>query len=337
MTYIIFQFFFSAIVIIVAGYFLTQFADKIATITGLGRIFVGGLLLAGATSSPELMVDINAIQQNLPDLAVGDLLGSSLFNLLILATLDFVYPSAFRRTAFSSKFLGHSLSAVLTILLTAIVGLGISSKLETALLGVSVFSWAVMILYIFGLRLIFKEGNNNSTLQSEIRKPLTPNFTKNYALIGAIFGYIIAMVIILMASPYLIHSADEIAKISGIGHTFVGTTLVALSTSLPELISTLTAFRMGSPDLALGNIFGSNAFNMILFVPLDFMYPKVLFSSVKSIHAVTAFSIVAAMSVAVMGQLYRKKQGSRFAEPSSEIIVILIIALLYLLYVVKPI
>lgn len=73
-----------------------------------------------------------------------------------------------------------------------------------------------------------------------------------------------------------------------------GTILVALATSLPELVSTLAAFRMGAPDLALGNIFGSNAFNMILFMPLDIMYPKVLFSSVRSIHAVTAMSVVAA-------------------------------------------
>src|SRR3989338_4207131 len=162
MAFVIFQFILSALFIVVAGSFLTKFADNISEATGWGRMFVGGLLLAGATSLPELMVDLEAVQLDLPDLAVGDLLGSSLFNLLILAVLDFSFPSAFRHTAFSPKFLHHSLAAVLTIILTAIVGIGIASRLEASFLGVSLFPWAVVIVYLYGLRLIFLEGNENS-------------------------------------------------------------------------------------------------------------------------------------------------------------------------------
>jgi cation:H+ antiporter len=138
-----------------------------------------------------------------------------------------------------------------------------------------------------------------------------------------------------VAAPFLVEAADQLAKMSGLGQTFIGTTVVALATSLPELVSTIVAFRMGSPDLAIGNIFGSNAFNMLLFVPLDFIYPKVLFASVRSIHAVTAFCIVSVMSIALMGQLYRRKERSRFKEPSSEIIVVVILLFLYLLYVIN--
>lgn len=89
MAMVFLQFFVSALVIVLAGSMLAKFADKIADITGWGRLFVGGFLLAAGTSLPELMVDINAIRLDLPDLAVGDLLGSSLYNLLILAVLDF--------------------------------------------------------------------------------------------------------------------------------------------------------------------------------------------------------------------------------------------------------
>ena len=329
---ILLQFIISALVIVLAGSVLTKFADKIAELTGWGRIFVGGLLLAGATSLPELMVDIKAVQLDIPDLAVGDLLGSSLFNLLILATLDFSCPSASRRTAFSPVFLHHSLSAVLSILLTAIVGIGIASRLETSILGVSVFSWAVVIFYIFGLRLIFLEGSKETNISTHSEKRSVLQLFKQRPMLQAISGYFASALVILIASPYLVNSADQLAKVSGLGHTFIGTTLVALSTSLPELVTTLIAFRMGAPDLALGNIFGSNAFNMIIFFPLDLMYPKALFSSVRSTHAVTAFSIIAAMSVVVMGQLYRKKERSRFTEPSSEIVVVLILLSLYLLY-----
>lgn len=333
MAPILLQFFLSTLAIVIAGSFLTKFADKISSLTGWGKMFVGGLLLAGATSLPELMVDLKAIKMNLPDLAVGDLLGSSLFNLLILAVLDFTFPSAFKRTAFSPQNIHHSLAAVLSILLTAIAGMGIASKIDLSFYGISVFSWGIGATYLFGLRLIFLEGNDDySAEKNSISFRL---LLKQRSFLGAVSGYIAAAIAILLAAPFLVESADELAKVSGLGHTFIGTTLVALATSLPELISTLTAFRIGSPDLALGNIFGSNAFNMILFLPLDFFYPKVLFSSIQSFHAVTAFCIVGAMSVAVIGQLYRKKKRSRFTEPSSEIVVILILLFLYLLYYVK--
>lgn len=335
MAFAILQFILSALIIVVSGSFLTKFADKISEVTGWGRMFVGSLLLAGATSLPELMVDLKAVQLDLPDLAVGDLLGSSLFNLLILAVLDFAFPSAFRHTAFSPKFLHHSLAAVLTIILTAIVGIGIASRIEVSFLGVSLFSWAVITVYLQGLRLIFIEGNESSThaVVTSVQSPLS--ISKSRPLVVAFSGYAASAFAILLAAPYLVRAADEIATHSGLGHTFIGTTLVALATSLPELVSTIAAFRMGAPDLALGNIFGSNAFNMILFVPLDFIYPKVLFTSVRSIHAVTALSIVAATGTAVMGQLYRKKERSRFAEPSSETVVAVIVLFLFLLYGLK--
>lgn len=326
MIFIIFKFCLSALVIVGAGSFLTRFADNIAEKTGWGKMFVGGLLLAGATSLPELMVDIKAVRLNLPDLAVGDLLGSSLFNLLILATLDFTFPSEFRRTAFSPAFLHHALAAVLTIVLTCLVGIGIASRLETSFWGVSIFSWAVLVVYLYGLRLIYLEGR---------QEKMHPFKNKSKSLAFSLFGYIGCAALIVVAAPFLVSAADELALRSGLGHTFIGTTLVALATSLPELVATLAAFKIGAPDLALGNVFGSNAFNMILFVPLDYLFKGDLFSSVKIVHAVTAMCVVAAMGIAVMGQLYRKKQRSAFTEPSSEIVVTVIVAFLILLYAIK--
>jgi cation:H+ antiporter len=328
------QFLAAALVIVVAGSFLTRFSDRIAALTGWGRAFVGGLLLAGATSLPELMVDLKAIELDLPDLAVGDLLGSSLFNLLILAVLDFAFPSAFRRTAFSPKFLHHALAAVLTILLTAIVGVGIVSDLNLSFLGLSVFAWALGPVYLYGLRLIFLEGQGvpPHAPATATENGAAGGWLRRYPLLAAFSGYLVSALVVALAAPYLVEAADGLARESGLGHSFVGTTLVALATSLPELAATLAAFRMGAPDLALGNVFGSNAFNMILFIPLDAMHPGSLFDSVKGLHALTAFGIVAATSVAVMGQLYRKKQRSRFSEPSSETVVVVIGIFLALLY-----
>lgn len=325
----------SALVIVIAGSFLTKFADQISDETGLGRVLAGGILLASATSLPEFMVDLNALDIQKPNLAVGDLLGSSLFNLLILAILDFTFPSTFKRTAFSSDFLHHSLAAVLSILLTAIVGIGIISEVKFSLLGVGVFTWILLITYLFGLRMIYFDRKSDPTYLKVLKDKSFQTAVKSATFYRALVGYILAAIAILVAAPFLARSADELATMSGLGHTFIGTTLVALATSLPELVSTLTAFKMGAPDLALGNIFGSNTFNMVLLVPLDFLYPDILLNSVHSIHAVTAMSIVAVTTVAVMGQLYRKKERLRFAEPSSEIIVVLIIMFLFLLYFLR--
>lgn len=334
MLFVVIQFFLTALVIVFAGTLLTKFADKIAELTGWGRLFVGSLLLAGATSLPELMVDINAVKSNLPDLAVGDLLGSSLFNLLILALLDFLYPSKFRRTSFSPQYLHHSLSAVLAILLTSLIGVAIAAKIEVSFIGVSLVAWAALFVYLYGLRLIFIDGKNNTPMAAEeVVEAKVGGKTRR--LFFAFSGYVASSIVILLVAPYLVEAADKIAEASGLGHTFIGTTLVALTTSLPELASTIAAFRLGSLDLALGNIFGSNAFNAILFVPLDYLFAGSLFSSVKGIHAVTAFSVVAATCIAVMGQLYRKKERSRFAEPSSEAVVVVIILFLLLLYFLK--
>jgi len=87
--------------------------------------------------------------------------------------------------------------------------------------------------------------------------------------------------------------------------------------------------------LALGNIFGSNAFNMLLFIPLDFTYPGSLLATVSITHTVTALSVISAMSIAVMGQLYRKKERSFFSEPSSEVVVAIIAIFLILIFMMK--
>lgn len=332
MSISILQFLISALIIIFAGHYLTRSADKIADLTGWGKMFVGSLLLAGATSFPELMVDIKSVKMNLPDLAVGDLLGSSLFNLLILATLDFTFPSAFRRTAFSPAFLHHSLSAVLTIILTAIVGIAIISKIETSILGVSIFSWSIVVIYFFGIRLTYMDGAKNNGSERIGNKYSSQ---KKKQLFISFSYFLCSTLIIIVTAPFLVSAADQISQMSGLGHTFVGTTLVALSTSLPELVATIAAFRMASPDLALGNIFGSNTFNMVLFFPLDYFYANNLFSSVKSVNAVTAFGIIAATGTAVMGQLYRKKERSHFFDPSSEAVVAIIILIFLIIYNLK--
>jgi cation:H+ antiporter len=138
--------------------------------------------------------------------------------------------------------------------------------------------------------------------------------------------------VIVVAAPSLAEAAGKIAELTGLGGTFVGTTLVAFSTSLPELVSSLAALRMGAPDLAIGNIFGSNVFNMVLLLPIDIAYSGPLFADVSPVHALTGMAVIVITSLVVMGQLYQVERRVRLVEPDGVLILALVVASLVMVF-----
>ncbi|MBP9707160.1 MAG: sodium:calcium antiporter [Oligoflexales bacterium] len=324
------QFFLSAAAIIVAGIFLARSSDKIAELTNMGRLFAGSILLAGATSLPELMVDVSAIRKGMPDLAVGDLMGSSLMNLLILGIADLVHRSPHKM--FSRAGAQHALSAAMSINVTVLAAIAILlgpqlAGIEVGEIGIGVL--AIGVAYILGLRLVYYDqqlvvrGEGGATSQGT---------NKRGALSRAISIYMLSALVIFIAAPFLADAAGEIADLTGLGKTFIGSTLVAFCTSLPEVVSTITAIRMGAFDLAVGNIFGSNSFNMIVLIPLDWFHQGNLLASVSNTHVLTALAIILATSVAVMGQLYHEEKRKKFIEPDALAVIGIVVGALLLLY-----
>lgn len=320
----IIQFVAVAAVIITAAAFLTRFADTIANRTGLGRIFVGSLFLAGATSLPEITVDFNAIHIGEPDLAVGDLLGSSLFNLLIIIVVSTVFRLSKECSPQSEQ---HAVVATFSITLTSMIALGLLVNLETSLLRAGLFPWLAFLCYLLGLRHLFQQ-NQNAVCPPEEKMSLAES---KIQLTKSVTGFVACAMIILLAAPYLAEAADMLAVLSGLGHTFIGTTLVALSTSLPELVATITAFRIRCPDLAYGNIFGSNIFNMAIFLPLDWYYAGNLLHDASDINAVSAIGIILATSMTVMTLLDVPAQR-KVTVPVNMLIAASVLAVLALLY-----
>ena len=319
----------SGAVIALAGVFLVRFADRIADLTGFGRILVGSILLAGATSLPELSVDLSAIRLGEPDLAVGDLLGSSLMNLAILAVGDLIRRS--RQRLISPLGAAHALSATMSLALTGLVGMALVVRPDFALGPFGVFTWLLLAAYLLGLRLVYFDLQAVAAREPVVKPAAKPSAGRG-PLLRALGGYLGCAVLILVAAPYLASAADRIARLTGLDHSFVGTTFLALTTSLPELVATLAAIRIGSYDLALGNIFGSNSLNMVLIVPLDAFQEGALLSSVRPLHAVTAFGVVLATSVAVMAQLYRFEKKRRLVDPGAETILLLVALTLALVH-----
>jgi cation:H+ antiporter len=333
MTELVFQFLGFAVVVAAAGTALALSADRIAEITRLGRLLVGSLLLAGATSLPELSVDISAIRHGLADLAIGDLLGSSLMNLLILAMLDLAVRS--RGGMLSRQAASHALSGTLSIGLTALVGLAVltADRLPAVtFLNVGGWSWAMLIAYALGARMIFINQRIAARAAAEAAEQAAAASaasaeTASHGWAGlwrpaAIF--LVATVVLVVVGPRLAETAGELADRSGLGRTFVGTTLVALATSLPELVASITAIRVGAFDLVVGNVFGSNAFNMVLFAPLDAMHDGPLFSAANPAHAASALAVILATVIAVLGQLYSLERRKRLVEPDAMLMLLVL-------------
>jgi cation:H+ antiporter len=229
----------------------------------------------------------------------------------------------------------HSLSGMMAIMLAAVAAIGILARpaLHVPILGLGVGTISILVVYIGGSRLIYHD-------QLMAARPDTPGPDQavlipahpSMSLRQAVGGFVAAALVILVVSPFLAHSADRLAELSGLGRTFVGTTLVALCTSLPELVASIAALRMGAYDLAIGNVFGSNAFNIAMFALLDFVQPGSLLQVIAPTHALTASAVILVTAVACAGQLYRVESRRRFIEPDAFLVVSLVLGAMGLVY-----
>jgi len=320
-------------VIIVSAMFLAKFGDEIANRTGLGGSMTGLVLLAGATSLPELSVGYGAIKIGAVDLTAGGILGSSLVNLLILALVDLISRRPGRILTRAAAT--HALSATVGALLTGLILLGILLDTPWSLLHIGPACWAVIAAYALCARLIFLDQRESSKQAATEKSADTSGDTKarRGSLALSIIGFAIATAVIFWVAPRLAVSADEIAEITGLGRTFIGTLLLAAVTSLPEAVSTIAAVRLGAVDMAIANIFGSNAFNMIILASLDVTLADSLLSVVSETHAITAACVLIITAVGLLSILYRAEKRWWLVEPDAALIAVLVVGSLYLVYV----
>lgn len=277
---------------------LARDADRIATATGLGRLWIGTLLLAGSTSLPELLTDVNAALLDAPNIGVGDLLGSTMANLLILAVLDLVFP---RRRILENVAVDHVLVATLALVLTAMAGIAITTGGFGSVGHVGIETLAIAAAYVLGMRVVYR-----SSATQVPHEQLALGENRRTLLRRGLTGLALAAAGLLVTTPLLVVSAEAVALESGLSNTAVGTLLVGFTTSFPELAATITAVRMGALDLAVGNIFGSSAFNMAVLLPMDLAYqPGPVLASVSATHAISAQFAILALALGMLGILAR--------------------------------
>lgn len=324
----VFAFLASAAIVVAASVALTRAADAIAEATGLGRAWIGAVLLAGVTSLPELATDVSAVRIHAPNLAAGDLFGSSLANMLILAVIDQLSRQG---SVLRGAAIENALVACLAIILNTLGALFVLTQWRTTLLGVSPESAILLLVYLGGTRAVYRNGVRHTDAHRPAEPPKGRAAIHSLKRTIAVFAS--AALVILVASPALAWSAKHIAEVSGLGNTFVGTWLLGLSTSLPEFVTSFAAVRIGALDLAVGNLFGSNSFNMVIFVVLDLASPSgSIFGELSPAHAISGTLAVVLMSLGLASILYRAERRFFMVEPDSILILVVYALSIWIVY-----
>ncbi|PXV70076.1 sodium:calcium antiporter [Halanaerobium congolense] len=308
MTQLWLEFILMALFIIISGTYLSRFGDIIADKSGLGQAFIGGILIAMATSLPELVTSISSALVGAPDIAVGNAFGSNTFNLVILAFADLLQGKGplLLRVNYS-----HILSGLVGVLLSALVVFSLIlshfMNFNLNVFGVGLDSIILLLTYLVSVRMIYRYDQNNPLdAKDEEKENLNPEYTLNKALLG----FAACAVVIVLSGYRLTLTADQISAVTGIDQSFIGSILVAAATSLPELVATISAIRIGAYNMAVGNVFGSNIFNMTVIFFADVFYRQgVLLQDVRIVHILTATVGIVMATIILIGLFYRSRRS----------------------------
>ncbi len=290
-----------------AGPFLTHYGDVIARLTGLSRSWIGLVLLATATSLPELFTGVSAVTvAGAPNIAVGDALGSCIFNLAMLVILDEMSRDEplYRRID-----QGHILTAGFGVILIGAAGailLLSQNTLPLRFLHISIYTPLIIVLYLVAMRAAFVY---------ERRTPRPPQIIKSdpgMTLTRALLRYGLAALVVVVAGSWLPFIGTDIAEVMGWKASFVGTLLIAGATSLPEFVVTVSALRLGAVDMAIGNLLGSNLFDILILAIDDIAYSKgPLLAAVSPAHAISAFAAVIMSGIFIVAMLFKPETRLR--------------------------
>ena len=319
--------------VIVAGIVLARSADRIGVIFGLQRSVTGFILLAGATSLPELVISCRVAQSGAVDMAVGGILGSCLINLVILAVVDLSQRS--RRRMFNRQAAAHSLAAMASVLLAAIAAVAVLVPKHASIGRIEWASVAILVGYFLTVRLIYNDQicRQSEALSDELEKEDETQPPDEEARLRPIWYYLGATAAIFFLANPLASSSDSLATWMGLSGTFFGAVFLAFVTSLPEMVTTAQATRMEAQDLAISNIFGSNAFNLVILAAIDLFTEKPLYSQLSSVHAMAAIGVIVTTTIAVMGLLYRAEKRIWYLEPDAAAVIAFAVGFYYLIYI----
>ncbi|MCM1186444.1 MAG: calcium/sodium antiporter [Lachnoclostridium sp.] len=259
-------------------------ASKLADKFGIPQLVIGLTIVAMGTSLPEAAVSISAALKGSAEITIGNVVGSNIINVLIILGLTAVVcviPVQKSTVIFEIPFM-----IAMTVLLAA-QGLAdnVVNRMEGGIL------WVFMIVYLIYLLKMAKQGNE---AQEEAGKEEKPD-----SVLKMLIMIVVGAGIIVWGSDITVDAATVMAKMFGMSERFIGLTIVALGTSLPELVTSVTAGIKGKPDIAVGNIVGSNIFNILFVVGTTALITPVVYKADFLVDSITAVAAAVLLFVCV--------------------------------------
>lgn len=303
-----------ASVIIFAGSRLSVFADQLADLLNLSRSAVGILMVSIVTTLPELSTTLGAIiKVGEPNLALGNNLGSVLFNLMIIALCDILFRKGgiLRQTSHHTAPMLQSLLIIAGVLLT----LTLPNRLQLGGWHFNAGSILIVIAYVVIFLLTHRDGGTDRELlheQEELSEELSSDRrTAATTLPRALTGFLLCAVVVVICGIQLAGLGDRIAVEYGLDQGFVGTLFLAVATSLPELTVGITAVKIGAYDLMIGNVAGANMLNVLVIAIADLIHGEAALNIPANLSRSQLLSGGGALAatLVVMGAMKQKKKA----------------------------
>jgi cation:H+ antiporter len=308
--------------LIVGIIFLSKGADwlvdgssQIAKKLGVSPLIIGLTIVAFGTSMPELVVSLTATLQNNPTIAIGNVIGSNIANiLLILGLCGLIRPLKVKSSTIYKEI---PLVAAASI---SVLFLGFSDYFrdfvnigKIAPTGYLDFAQGIILLLFFAIFLYYNFGLANSSKQenAELIKETndlldnSPKLNTPKSIIFIIFG----LILLIIGGYSTIYGATNLATLLGIPQSIISLTVVAIGTSLPELVTSIKATQKGEDEIAVGNVVGSNIFNIFFILGLCAIFGELKLQSFDIFDIIVSLgaAIILFISIIVIkkGQIYR--------------------------------
>jgi len=302
------------IMIFFSGKRVAKYGDVIAEKTGLSGLWIGVILVAIATSLPEIFTGVGStVFVNAPDLTVGNLFGANTYNLLNISLLDFLNKGS---PLLSSVSIGQLLTAGLSLipLLIASIGIFLSIRLpQLSFMNISLYSILILIGYLVAIRTIFRFERNQQQIMRELKKEEEILLKYNgISLKRACILYGVFAIMIAGAGIWLAYIGEDLARLLSLGQNFVGSLFLGFATTLPEITVSVAALRIGAKELAVANMLGSNLFNMAIIFINDALYRKApIFNFLSQQHIFTGFIVMLMTVIVCTGLILKPKKKTK--------------------------
>lgn len=292
-----------ALIVVLLSMKVSDYIDMLDKKTSLSGAFIGGILLSAVTSLPELLTTVSATAWlGNPGLSLGNILGSNLFNLTILAILILCSSKLFKK-AFIAK--SHSTTNILLCFIYGILILNLFGFLKFEIFTVSITSILIFVCYLLGLKTMAKDSGDNSNSEDDKEEEAEMTLT----IKQIVTRFILTSVGLVAFSILITYITDIISVELNLEAGLAGAIFLGVATSLPEVTSSISLIKKGSYNLTIGNILGSNIFNFLVLFIADVLYTKgtiYLFRDIETVKLLVFGAIATPLMLLILNDKKKK-------------------------------